>query len=61
MTNAQILQAKVMGDFFARLVNPWSIYTDKELMKLYHIAIETRDGKQIKAIRNEMNRREREQ
>lgn len=60
MTQAQILQAQIMSDFFSRLVNPFSIYTDKELMRLYHIAIETRDGKNIKAIRNEMSRRNRE-
>lgn len=57
---AQILQNQIMSDFFARLANPWSIYTDKELMKLYHTAIDTQDGKNITAIRLEMNRRNRE-
>ncbi len=35
-------------------------YNDNELMKLYQIAIETRDGRYIKALKAEMNRRERE-
>lgn len=61
MTQAQILQSQVMGDFFVRLVNPWVMYTDSELMKLYYIAIDTQDGKNIEAIRKEMNRRNREQ
>ena len=61
MIQAQILQSQVMGDFFARLVNPWVMYTDSELMKIYHIAIDTQDGKNIEAIRKEMNRRNREQ
>ena len=56
MTQAQILQSQVMGEFFSRLINPWSIYTDKELMKLYHTAIDTQDSKNIAAIRKEMNR-----
>ena len=32
-------------------------YTDKELMQLYWMAVETRDGKYIKALKAEMNRR----
>lgn len=35
-------------------------YNDKELMKLYQIAIETRYGKYIKAIKEEMFQRTRE-
>ena len=55
--SAQILQSQVMGEFFSRLINPWSIYTDKELMKLYHTAIDAQDSRNIEAIRKEMNRR----
>lgn len=36
-------------------------FTNEELMKLYHIAQEIHDGRHIKAIKEEMNRREREQ
>lgn len=57
MTQAQILQSQVMGEFFSRLINPWSIYTDKELMKLYHTAIDAQDSRNIEAIRKEINRR----
>ena len=57
MTQAQILQAQIMGDFFARLINPWSIYTDSELMSLYRTAIDTQDGRNIEAIRMELNKR----
>jgi hypothetical protein len=32
-------------------------FTDKDLMKLYQSAVETRDSKYIKAIKAEMNRR----
>lgn len=31
--------------------------TDQELKKLYWLAVETRDGKYIKALKAEMNRR----
>lgn len=61
MTKAQILQAQVMSDFFARLMNPWCIYSDSELMKLYRTAQDNQDGRNITAIRNELNRRVREQ
>ena len=59
----QILtQAQIMSNFFDWLTepNPLVNYTDKELMKLYHTAIDTQDGRNITAIRKEMNRRERE-
>lgn len=35
--------------------------TDKELMQWYQQAVELRDGKYIKALKAEMNRRVREQ
>lgn len=61
MTQAQILQAQVMSNFFAQLINPWCIYSDAELMKLYRTAQDTQDGKNITAIRNEIYRRWREE
>ena len=36
-------------------------FTDKELMYWYQLAQEMRDGKYIKALKEEMNRRVREQ
>lgn len=36
-------------------------FTDTELMKLYQVAIETRDGRYIKAIKQEMSRRNRDE
>ena len=60
MTQAQILQAQVMYNFFSRLINPWEAYTDAELKKLLWIAQEEHDGKKIAAIKFEMNRRVRE-
>jgi hypothetical protein len=42
-------------------MNKLQDYTDKELMYWYHLAQELRDGKDIKALKAEMNRREREQ
>lgn len=54
----QILtQAQIMGNFFEWLSDPLANYTDKELMKLYHTAIDTQDSRNITAIRKEMNRR----
>lgn len=38
-------------------MNKFEIYTDKELIVLLQDAIEMRNGKWIKAIRNEINRR----
>ena len=61
MIQAQILQAQIMCDFFSRLINPWEMYTDKELNTLLWIAQEEQDGRKITAIKNEMNRRTREQ
>lgn len=58
---AQALQQEVMGKFFRRLINPWEFYSDGEIMKLYTIAVETRDGKNIKALKDEMSRRTREE
>lgn len=63
--NAQILQQDIMNDFFCNLAscfsaNPLGVYTDKELADLKWIAEEEQDGKKIKAIREEMNRRNRE-
>ncbi len=38
----------------------WKMFSDNELMKLYWLAVETRNGRAIKAIKEEMSRRERE-
>lgn len=38
----------------------FEMFDDKELMKLYQTAVELRDGRYIKALKDEMNRRERE-
>ena len=55
-----MLQAEVMYNFLARLINPWEAYTDQELVRLLWIAQEEQDGRKIKAIKDEMNRRNRE-
>jgi len=60
MTQAQILQAQVMYDFLSRLINPLESYTDQELVRLLWTAQEEQDGRKIKAIKDEMNRRNRE-
>lgn len=60
----QILtQTQIMSNFFEWLTepNPLVNYTDAELMKLYHTAVDTQDSRNIHAIKMEMNRREREQ
>lgn len=57
MTQAQILQNILLADMFRRLTD----YSDSELSKTKQLAVELRDGKYINAIKNEMNRREREQ
>lgn len=63
MMQAQILQQTMLYDFLCRLANgnPLEVYTNEELMKLYRAAQEEQDGNKIRAIHNEMNRREREQ
>jgi hypothetical protein len=63
MTNAQILQQAFLYDMLCRIssVNPLEVYTDCELNNLKWIAVEEQDGRSITAIRNEMNRRVREQ
>lgn len=53
MTNAQILQATILADFFRRLTD----YTDTELMEVKQCAVELRDGRYINAVKNELNRR----
>lgn len=60
MTHAQLLQAQIMNDFWSQLANPLQYYNDKELGKIKQIAVETRDGKQIEAIKLELSRRIRE-
>lgn len=60
MTQAQILRAQVMYNFLCRLANPYDAYNDKELMDLFRCAQEEQNGKKIKAIREEMSRRNRE-
>ena len=57
MTQAQLLQLQVMSDFFNRLCN----LSDNELVIKKVEAQETQDGKRIKAINKEMNRRNFEQ
>lgn len=42
-------------------MNKWLIYTDKELMQLLQEAMELRDGRYIKAIKQEITRRNREE
>jgi hypothetical protein len=61
MTHAQLLQAQIMNDFWSQLANPLQYYNDKELGKIKQIAVETRNGRYIKAINNEMSRRIREE
>lgn len=56
MTQAEILQETILTDFFRRLTD----YTDRELMNVKQCAVELRDGKYLKAIKDEMNRRTRE-
>jgi predicted methyltransferase len=56
MTNAQILQNILLTDMFRRLTD----YTDSELMEVKQCAVELRDGKYIRNIQNELNRRIRE-
>lgn len=42
-------------------MNKWLIYTDKELIQLLQEAMELRDGRYIKAIKQEITRRNREE
>ena len=55
-----LTQAQIMSNFFDWLTNPLVNYTDAELMKLYHTAVDTQDSRNIHAIKMEMNRRNRE-
>ena len=57
MTQAQILQNILLADMFRRLTD----YTDSELMEVKQCAVELRDGKYIRNIQNELNRRIREE
>lgn len=57
MTQAQILQSVLLADMFRQLTD----YTDSELSKTKQLAVELRDGKYIRAIKEEQNRRNREQ
>ena len=56
MTQAQILQTQIIRNLWSRLID----LTDKELMYNKYLAEETRDGKQIEAIKLELSRRIRE-
>ena len=56
MTQAQILQSVLLADMFRRLTD----YSDKELANVKQCAIELRDEHYIKAVKDEMNRRNRE-
>ena len=57
MTNAEFLQFQVMNDFFSNLFSVFENDTDKELTQKFWDAQEEQNGKKIKAIREEMNRR----
>ena len=61
MTHAQILQMQIMNDFWSRLSNPLEAYNNQELGKIKQIAVETRNGRYIRAINEEMSRRTREE
>lgn len=39
----------------------WNIYTDSDLIKLKHDAIEMQDGRWLKAIKAEITRRNRDE
>lgn len=41
-------------------MNKWAIFTDSEIMKLLQQAIELRNGKYIKELKEETTRRNRE-
>ena len=56
MTQAQILQSVLLADMFRRLTD----YTDSELMNIKQCAVELRDGKYLRAVKNELDRRVRE-
>lgn len=62
MTQAQILQSSILYDFLCRMAssNPLEVYSDSELMKLLRAAQEEQDGRKIRAIHQEMNRRNRD-
>lgn len=61
MTQAEVLQSQIMSDFFSNLFSVFENDTDKELTKKLWDAQEEQDGKKIKAIREEYNRRRREE
>lgn len=54
-----LTQTQIMGNFIEWLT--LGSYTDAELMKEYHTAVDTQDSRQISAIKQEMYRRNREQ
>ena len=60
MTQAEILQSQLMSDFLFRLSKCFEDNTDKELKINLWDAQEEQNGKKIKAIKDEMNRRNRE-
>lgn len=57
MSQAQILQETLLNDFLFRLSKTFENDTDQELKIKLWDAQEEQDGKKIKAIREEMNRR----
>lgn len=60
LTNEEILQAQLISDFWYRLSKCFEDNTDNELKINMWDAQEEQNGKKIKAIRDEMNRRNRE-
>ena len=61
MTQAQILQEALLSDFLFRLSKAFENDTDQELKHKFWDAQEEQDGRKIRAIRQEYNKRWKEQ